>query len=59
MQTFLEWFWENFPDELLGNSDVEWYDRVAIHNFTSNLLVPRRIAQRGALSASWRTTVAV
>ena len=28
MQTFLEWFWEQFPDELLGNSDVECYDRV-------------------------------
>jgi hypothetical protein len=28
MQPFLEWFWERFPDELLGNSDVECYDRV-------------------------------
>ena len=28
MQTFLEWFWERFPDELLGNSDVECHDRV-------------------------------
>ncbi|HET9807409.1 MAG TPA: hypothetical protein VFP49_10900 [Nitrososphaeraceae archaeon] len=28
MQPFLEWFWEKFPDELLGNSDVECYDRV-------------------------------
>ena len=28
MQTFLEWFWERFPDELQRNSDVECYDRV-------------------------------
>jgi hypothetical protein len=28
MSVFLEWFWERFPDELLGNSDVECYDRV-------------------------------
>ena len=28
MQTFLEWFWERFPDELLINSDVECYDRI-------------------------------
>ena len=28
MQTYLEWFWERFPDELLGNRDIEGYDRV-------------------------------
>jgi hypothetical protein len=28
MSVFLEWFWKRFPDELLGNSDVECYDRV-------------------------------
>jgi len=28
MQTFLESFWERFPDELLGSKDIEGYDRV-------------------------------
>ena len=28
MQTFLEWFWERFPDELLVNRDIEGYYRV-------------------------------
>jgi hypothetical protein len=28
MQTFLESFWERFPEELLGNSYGECYDRV-------------------------------
>jgi hypothetical protein len=38
MQTFLEWFWERFPDELLGNSDVECYDRVMdLHPICPNI----------------------
>ena len=28
MQTFLEWFWDRFPNEVFGNTDVECYDRV-------------------------------
>ena len=27
MQTFLEWFCERLPDELLENRDIEGYDR--------------------------------
>ncbi|MGZ5470776.1 MAG: hypothetical protein ACXWFB_03720 [Nitrososphaeraceae archaeon] len=41
MQTFLEWFWERFPDELQGNRDIECYDRVMEqhpnHNIWYNL----------------------
>ena len=28
MQTFLEQFWDRFPNEVFGNSDVECYDRI-------------------------------
>ena len=42
MQTYLEWFGERFPDELLENRDIEGYDRfMDLHNISKDMLLFR------------------